>query len=117
MHAQPVIGGLVANAFPLVGWIIAVILAVIMLRRGGGRAERFLLAGASLRLVTCLIGIPMPALAPWLVGEKGMVNLETVSILSVFSLVSSLTGLAGIICLVYAFWVKFKRGETPNRLK
>ncbi len=88
MYTHAVIGGLISSAPPLVGWIVVVVLATIMLRRGGGRAERFLLAGASLMLVQSLIAIPTPALAPWLIGQRGMTNVEVASVLSVFGLVS-----------------------------
>ena len=108
MYTQAVIGGLISSAPSLVGWIVVVVLATIMLRRGGGRAERFLLAGASLMLVQSLIAIPTTALSTWLIVDRGMANVEAASVLSVFGLVRGCIGLAGIICLVYAFWIKFK---------
>ena len=46
MYIQMLAGGLLSSAPALVGWIIAVVLAAIMLRRGGAKAERFLLIGA-----------------------------------------------------------------------
>ena len=108
MYTQAAIGGLISSAPALVGWIVAIVLATIMLRHGGGRAERFLLAGASLILSKSLIVIPTPALITWLTVDRGMTNVEVVSVLSVFHIVISCIGLAGIICLVYAFWIKFK---------
>ncbi|MBA7636752.1 hypothetical protein ES703_44380 [subsurface metagenome] len=111
MYTQAVIGGLVSSAPPLVGWIVAVVLAAIMLRRGRGRAERFLLAGASLMLVQSLIAITTTAVSTWLIVDRGMAIVEAASMLSVFGLVRGCIGLAGIICLVYAFWVKFGLGK------
>ena len=111
MYTQAVVGGLVSSAPSLVGWIVAVVLATIMLRRGGGRAERFLLAGASLMLSKSLIAIPTTALSIWLTVDRGMANVEAASVLSIFGLVRGCIGLAGIICLVYAFWVKFRLGK------
>ena len=111
MYSSVLLGGLVTVAPSLIGWIIVIIVAVIMLKRGGGRAERFLLAGASLMLVQSLIAIPTTALSIWLTADRGMANVEAASVLSIFSLVRDCIGLAGIICLVYAFWVKFKPGE------
>ncbi|MBA7617867.1 hypothetical protein ES703_25185 [subsurface metagenome] len=108
------IGGLFSSAPALVGWIVAVVLAAIMLRRGGGRAERFLIAGASLMLSKSLIVIPTPALITWLTVDRGMTNVEVASVLSVFSLVRGCIGLAGIICLVYAFWMRFRGRSTPR---
>jgi len=111
MYTQAVIGGLVSSAPPLLGWIVAVVLAAIILRRGGGRAERFLLGGALLMLVQSLITIPTTALSIWLTIDRGMTNVEAASILSILGLVRGCIGLAGIICLVYAFWVKFRLGK------
>ncbi len=112
MYTGAVIGGLLSSAPSLVGWIVVVVLATIMLRRGGGRAERFLLAGASLMLVQSLIAIPTTALITWLIVDRGMVNDEAASVFSIFGLVRGCIGLAGIICLVYAFWMKFNQAKS-----
>ena len=111
MYIQAVIGGLFSSAPALVGWIVAVVLAAIMLRRGGARAERFLLIGASLMLLASILAIPTSALSMWLSIGRGMANTQTAFWLSIFGLVRGLIGLAAIICLVYAFWVKFKTGK------
>ena len=116
MYSQAVIGGVVSSAPRLVGWIVAVVLAAIMLKRGGGRAECFLVIGASLMLLGSFLDIPTPAISMWLSVTRGMTNVEAASVLSVFSLVRGCISLAGIICLVYAFWVKFKRhGSVTGR--
>jgi len=112
MYSQVVIGRLLFLVPSLVGWIVAVVLAAIMLKRGGARAERFLVIGASLMLLGSFLDIPTPALSMWLSVARGMTNVEAASVLSVFGLVRGCIGLAGIICLVYAFWVKFKRHES-----
>ena len=114
MYTHAVIGGVISSAPSLVGWIVAVVLAAIMLRRGGGRAERFLLTGASLMLVQSLIAIPTTALSIWLTVDRGMANVEAASVLSIFGLVRGCIGLAGIICLVYAFWIRFKARSTAG---
>ncbi|MBA7687628.1 hypothetical protein ES703_96092 [subsurface metagenome] len=59
-------------------------------------------------LVQSIIAIPVTALGVWLTVGSGMTNVETASILSVFSLIRGGIGLAGIVLLVYAFWIKFK---------
>lgn len=116
MYSQVIIGGLLFSIPALVGWIVAVVLAAVMLRHGGARAERFLLVGASLMLLGASLDIPTPALSMWLSVARGMTNVEAASVLSVFGLVRGVISLAGIICLVYAFWVKFKaaRGGTTE---
>ena len=112
---SPIIfGSLIGQAPYLAAWIAATVVAVIMLRRGGDTAERFLLIGASLMLVQSIITIPTTALGTWLIVGRGMNNVEAASMLSVFGLIRGCIGLAGIICLVYAFWVKFKARSTTG---
>ena len=107
MNFPVMLGGLITASPPLAAWSVAIIVAVIMLRHGGGRAERFLLLGSCLMLASTLFTVPMAAIAPWLV-EGGASRVEAVSVLSGFNLFRGLVGLAGILCLVYAFWIKFK---------
>ncbi|MCX6006881.1 MAG: hypothetical protein NTZ34_06430, partial [Chloroflexi bacterium] len=105
---QPIIGGLIASAPSLIGWTIAVILASIMLRRGAVKSERFLLAGASLMLLESLLSIAASVFYLRLVtSSSGSVD-TAASMLSIFGLIRGFIKLAGIICIVYAFWVKFK---------
>ena len=111
MYVQVIAGSLFSSAPALVGWIVAVVLAAVMLRRGGARAERFLLIGACLMLLASILAIPTQALNLWLHTDRGMPNAEIAFWLSIYSLFRGLIGLAGIICLVYAFWVKFKTAK------
>lgn len=110
------------NLFPegigLIAWVVAVVLAVKMIRRGGAKPERLLLTGTSLMLASSFIGsvfaVIRPLLILWLAQTSGALSLN--SIMPWFSGVSMFQGLvalAGIIFLVYAFWVKFKRGIQP----
>jgi hypothetical protein len=107
MNFSVMLSGLIMAAPYLVAWIVAIIVAVIMLRRGGHRAERFLLAGSCLMLTTSLLSVPIPAIVSWLV-EGGASRVEAASVISGFNLFRGFIGLAGILCLIYAFWIKFK---------
>ena len=107
MNFSLILSGLIMAAPYLVAWIVAIIVAVIMLRRGGHRAERFLLAGSCLMLTTSLLSVPIYAIVPWLV-EGGASRVEAVSVISGVHLFLGLVSLVGIVCLVYAFWIKFK---------
>lgn len=109
MYAHVMLGSLVSSAPSLVGWIIAVVLATKMLRRGGSRAERFLLIGASLMLVQSLAAIPTSAVGNWLMIDRGMTSVKAASVLSIYGLIRGCIGLGGIICLVYAYWIRFKK--------
>lgn len=111
MYVQVITGGLFSSAPALVGWIVAVVLAAIMLKRGGARTERFLIVGACLMLLTSVLAIPTQALNLWLHTGLGMPNTEIAFWLSMYGLIRGLISLAGIICLVYAFWIKFKTAK------
>jgi hypothetical protein len=103
------IGGLVGVSPNLVFWIAVIVLASILLRRGG-RAERFIIAGASLKLVSNLLNIPATAIVPWLFHEGASVEYAN-SVASGFGILRGIVSMAGIICLIYAFWAKFKTKE------
>ena len=90
----------------LVLWIVVIILAAVMLRRGGGRAERFLVAGAGLKIISNLPIMPTLFITPWLYGE-GYSSTYARSVIEVYGIFCKIVGMAGIVCLVYAFWVKF----------
>ncbi len=98
---------LAASAPALIFWIAVVVFAAIMLRRGGGRAERFLIAGASLKIIGNLLGIPTVFIVPWLV-DKGYSPADAISVSSGCGIFLNVISMAGIICFIYAFWVKFK---------
>ena len=98
---------LAGSAPALVLWIAVVVLATVMLRRGGGRAERFLIAGAILKIISNLLGPLSFAILPWLIQEGYSIDYAN-SVVSAYGIFCKVIGMAGIICLVYAFWVKFK---------
>ena len=93
-------------------WVLAIILALRMFRRSGGKAERSLLIGASLMLASSVFAAVVNALQPhlviWLV-EAGhdYSTSERALMSSIIGLVRACITLAGISFLVYAFWTKF----------
>ena len=106
------LGSLIGVAPSLAVWITVIVLAIFILRRGGGRAERFLIAGASLKLVSNLLTIPTAAIVPLLI-EKGATITYATSLALSYDIVRDVVSMAGIICLVWAFWIKFK-GRTDK---
>ena len=94
----------------LAAWIAAVVFAALMVRRGGGKAEKFLLTGCGLMLFNQITMPFLGALSRWMVHEQGM----PVSAIGIAQIPTGLLSLAGIVCLVYAFWVKFKKGKTES---
>jgi hypothetical protein len=102
----------------LAAWIVAIVLSVIMLKRGGGRAERFLLVGSCLMLAQKLINVPVSTviqlqIIPSLM-EQGWSIVKAAMIHSYTGLFFGLMSLAGIVCLVYAFWIKFRVKSNAN---
>jgi hypothetical protein len=108
-------GGLIGAAPALVFWTAVIIFAVIMLRRGGGRAERFMITGAGLKIISNLLGIPTTFIPVWLI-DKGYSMDSAVSIASGCGIFLNVIGMAGIICLIYAFWVKFKAWNSSGKV-
>ena len=98
---------LLANSPALVFWIAVIIFAVIRLRRGGGRAERFLMAGAGIKITGNLLRIPTAFMPLWFVDRDYSLTYAS-SVSNYCSIFLNIIGMAGIICLLYAFWIKFK---------
>ncbi|MBN1176769.1 MAG: hypothetical protein JXA51_03725 [Dehalococcoidales bacterium] len=99
----------------LIGWIIGIVLAVIMVQRGGTRLEKLLLAGCSLMFIAPLSGLLVNG---WLTRariEQGISYIEMMQspLWIVFSIIIALLSLAGLVCLVWAFLAKF-RGKKPE---
>jgi len=95
----------------LLAWLVGIVLAVRMVRRGGGKAEKLLLIGCSLMFVAQVVSPFLRGLALWLIAEQGM-NRASASGLAL-SLPIGILSMVGIICLVYAFWIKFRTRPIP----
>ena len=106
---------LLSKALIPIAWIVAVVFAWKMVKYTGARAERFLVAGASLMLVnsllTSLSTYIKAWLQVWLVVEKGMGQLDLLPVFLGIDILNGCVAVVGIICLVYAFWVKFKKTQ------
>ncbi len=88
----------------LLGWLIGLVLAVRMVRRGGGKAEKLLLAGCGLMFAIQSISPFLSGLVSTLLRE-GWRSPQTPTL--ILSLPIGVLGLAGFVCLVSAFWVRF----------
>jgi hypothetical protein len=101
---------LVGKVPALVFWLAAIIFGTVMLRRGGGRAERFFIAGAGIKILGTLLSVPWVVISLWLHYE-GYTTTYINSISTGVNTFLSAVSLAGILCLLYAFWVKFKTNK------
>ena len=92
----------------LLAWGVGIVLAVLMVRRGGGKVEKLLLAGCSLIFVTRLASPLLHELVQRLVSEQGMSHIDIAQTMGLtVSLPMGILGLAGFVCLVLAFWMRF----------
>ncbi len=92
----------------ILAWGAALVLAIIMLRRGGGKAEKLLLSGCILMFFVQLGGPLLQVLRESLIEEHGL----RASAIGFLSLPSAIFGLAGLVLLVIAFWLRFKRKKS-----
>jgi len=96
------------NIIPaLLLWITVIVLVAILLRRGGDRAERFLIAGASLKITSNLLGLASSTILHELIN-RGYSIAYANSVIFGYGIFCNVVGMASVICLIYAFWVKFK---------
>jgi hypothetical protein len=105
---------LLGNAPSLIFWTVVIVFAVIMLRRAGGRAERFLVAGAGINILSNLLNILIGFVPLWL-RSGGYDMDQAISITSYSGLLTTIIGMAGIICLLYAFWIKFQEKNSEGQ--
>jgi len=106
---------LIGNAPSLVFWTVVIIFAIIILRRAGGRAERFLIAGAGINIFSNLLNIPVSLIPIWLTSGGYDID-RAVSIASYSGMLTDIIGMAGIACLLYAFWIKFKEKNSEGQM-
>ena len=96
----------IRSAPALLVWLIGIILALVMVRRGGGRVDKLFLAGCILMLLG-QIGRPFTREAAVYLRGPDTTVLDMGRISTLLSLPVTLVTLAGIICLVWAFYRKF----------
>jgi len=92
----------------ILAWLVGIALATRMLVRGGGKAERLLLAGCILMVAIQIARPFLTALSIRLISEHGIARASAAGL--VVSLPSGILGMAGIVCLVLAFWTRWKTG-------
>ena len=86
-------------------WSIGIILAIIMLRRGGGRPETLLLIGCSLFLLGALSSLIINSV----IRTIDELELSLMGYSVIVALTTGLFSFAGIINLLLAFWIKFRK--------
>lgn len=96
--------------FPLISilwvatWIAGTVVAAIVFRRKGGRAQRMALWGFSLMLAVTVITPFLSPLLSWLPGTNAMGGSSPDATYAAVSGFLRLVQVAAIACIVYAFW-------------
>jgi uncharacterized membrane protein len=104
---------LAAQSPVLLFWIAVLIFAIVMLRRGGGRAERFFIAGAGTKILGNLLNLPWIPISLWFHRNDYDIDYIT-SISTGVSIFLGIIGMVGILLLFYAFWLKFNEIKTSD---
>ena len=92
----------------LVVWLIGLILSIKMLRCGGTRPEKLLIAGCSLILLNTILSPLSGILIDIWVNQENAGITSIGRAMALISIPRMIISLAGFICLVMAFWIKFK---------
>jgi len=92
----------------LVVWLIGLVLSVKMLRRGGTRPEKLLVAGCSLILLNAILNPFTRILLETWMNQEGAGITSVGRTMVLISIPRMIISLAGFFCLVMAFWIKFK---------
>jgi hypothetical protein len=91
----------------IAAWSIGIVLAIIMLRRGGRKPETLLLIGCVLFLLSSLSSLILNTV----VHVIQELRISVVSYGLITGLTTGILSLAGLVCLVWAFWLKFWKKE------
>ena len=92
----------------LLVWVIGLVLSIKMLRRGGTKPEKFLIAGCSLLLIQTIISPLSRILFDVWMNQEDLGIRSISGTIAWISIPRAVFSLAGFSCLVMAFWMKFK---------
>ena len=82
-------------------------MAIVMLRRGGGKPERLMLIGCGLFLLSSLSSLVLNTI----IHVMQELKISYVSYSLITGLTTGVLSLAGLVCLIWAFWLKFRKKE------
>ena len=100
---------LVSTIPMLLVWLAGIFLAVLMVRRGGGKPEKLFLAGFSSMFASKLVSSLMMGLVTWWMSEQDMSGVSAGRVMGWTSVAIIILSLGGVVCLVWAFWLRFWR--------
>jgi hypothetical protein len=101
------------NTIPsILAWLTGVVLATVMLRRGGAGPEKLLLAGCGIMLFTAVAGPVVRTLVYYWVDTQDNMSYTSAAVaMSIVSLIVAFIGLVALACLMVAFWKRIVKSE------
>jgi len=108
IYLQTVVPSLLPKIPMLLLWLAGIVLSVLMLRRGGAKAEMLLLAGCAIKFVEQIYGSFYRGVIAYLMSEQLRAYPLNGWEWQLFMWNGVALGLAGFVCLVIAFWMKFR---------
>ena len=106
-----IFSGFIGFGIPILFWLGTLVFGIVMLRRGGGRPERFFITGAALSLFGMLLRIPIVYHPIWL-HDRDYGRDTMSSIIFGAGLFINIISALGVMGFIYAFWLKFKNRQT-----
>jgi len=109
----PVFLGNLIHAPVLLAWLVGIVLAARMLRGGGGKPEKLLITGCALMSGSILIRPFLSGLSIWLTADPEIARAKAAYTTGLLvSLPMALLSMAGIVCLILAFWFRWRTGKS-----
>jgi hypothetical protein len=105
--------GFLSYGIPIIFWIGTLIFGIVMLKRGGGKPERFFITGAALNILGTILRIPVNYIPIWLSDRDHEIRTAYSTSFGV-GIIVDIIAVAGVILLLYAFWLKFKNKQTEK---
>jgi hypothetical protein len=104
--------GLLVTAPSFLVWVAALVFSIIVFRRYRGKAERFLIVGSILIMLSSLVLIPSNLILSIALARHSQ-EIEAMKTLSnLFIWLRKTLTMAGMICFIWAFWVKFNMKDS-----
>ena len=82
-------------------------MAIVMLRRGGDKPEALMLIGCGLFLLSSLSSLVLNTV----IHAMQELRISYASYSLITGLTTGVFSLAGLVCLIWAFWLKFRKKE------
>ena len=101
---------LLENIPVIAAWGTGLVLSVMMVRRGGSKAEKLLLTGCCLMLIMELV---RPFLIE-IVRQLAEDHFSAATFGAIIGIPLSILSLAGFVCLIIAFWLRFRRKKQES---